>query len=179
MNKRLHFFIFLCIFNSAGFIRPSEVYNKYVISGASYFIRGVVDWVCSFYTYNGKKICIITNKKLTPYSVESLKKMLDPNAPKPQPISYKISYMPPIKISCITICKKYYSIIFYDESGNIVEKYYAYEKDNRLKIEVSKGRSKKTYDFKSILQGKESDFPLDLSIVKEIEENKEEKKKLK
>ena len=112
----------------------------------------------SFYAYDGSFIeNFIVSMFLNANPI--WEDLLDPKAPKPQPVTYAIKKLPIKKFFGFGILYRYF-IIFYDKNGNEIQRYH-YDKNNQ-KIITKKGES---YDFPSLKIS--LDFPLDLSKVQE------------
>ncbi len=86
---------------------------SYVIDGSDFF--GFGQSTPGFYTATGELIQVIENQ-------QNLKKWLDPQAPKPQPTSYKFKYWSAIQIGLgMTKGVSGDFVVFYDKNKNVIE----------------------------------------------------------
>ena len=101
-----------------------------IIKDASYVIDGA-DWfrfqdnppAPGFYTATGELIQTATGELIQVVEdQQDLKKWLDPQASKPQPISYKFKYWPAVSIGWgMTKGVPGDFVVFYDKNGNVIE----------------------------------------------------------
>lgn len=138
-------------------IIPHASYLIYEKSDGSRIVRGTQ--YVTFYTFDGEVIVTLQHHG------KCMSHKLDPQAPKPQPISGKIVYL--------TSQEKYgvikqvggYFIYFYDRNQNILGKF-RFEKKIRSILVISHDQSIETIELDVAL--KSSDFPLDLSLINDV-----------
>lgn len=182
MNHRsfrsLVFGLFLTSFFANNYVFPMQEdisQQGNVLEGASYFIYEGADpediiginsatshWV-TFYTCDGEEVEKIKNVREA-----TLFTRLDPNAPKPQPVTCKIRWWPAFTMPFGgTKGVPGWFICFYDKNGNQIDSYQydidayeinVYRDDMIIKFE---------YD-ESSPQSIDEDFPLDLSKIQEV-----------
>lgn len=130
--------------------------HKSIIPRASYFVfqndHGLLDDV-SFFTFDGELLYTMENDFSLAWGA-----LLDPQAPKPQPVKYRIQY----GHCCVEGIPIDDFIDFYDKNGNLIMLFLYNRITQMIDVEESHRVA-----LKDVLGHSSPEFPLDLTMVQE------------
>ncbi len=126
-NKRLAFLAVLAVSALSYGMEVEEEFSiikdaSYVIDGSDFFGFSQCEVQPGFYTAAGELIQTVEDQSSQGSKIRHLEKRLDPDASKPQPVSYKYKYWPAISIGWgMTKGVPGDFVAFYDKNGNVIE----------------------------------------------------------
>lgn len=176
IKKSLAIGLFTTIFIANNYIFSMQNEDYKIVPNASYYVFKREEGIpippmyIFFYTFDGDEITSLEYDHHHPL----IKKMLDQNAQKPQPSSFKFRYWDGITTFIgQTECSPGLFIDFYDKNGNII-KSYNYNKNENIIIIFTESSTclKYRYDYSfdsSNPQSIDKNFPLDLSKITSVE----------